>query len=208
VSNNGVDFCQFPLVFIYYKKLQILEILPKQGYSCTIVTVLGFGLIHTDSLKCSFASKFSVTAYFISATEIKCTCPAIKRVGKVDIEVTLNGNDYTSDFISFRYVRKEGIRLVNPTSGLITGNTTILVTGYEFMYGTLYHCRFGSKRRVVSSTQFDCISPANLEGNIALFLNYYSGKFIETSYSFDFYENIELIFIYPCEGVTTSETAF
>ena len=75
----------------------------------------------------------------------------------MSVEVTVNGEDYTSDAVQFRYMPEATVSSVSPGSGPSSGGTLVAVYGSNVVDSELLVCRFGSSSvvsaRWLSSSQ-------------------------------------------------------
>ena len=63
--------------------------------------------------------------------------------GVVSLEVTQNGQDFTSDALTFEYRPVASVHTLEPAHGPVYGGTEVLVRGEGFMNSALLACRFG-----------------------------------------------------------------
>eukprot|EP00750_Incisomonas_marina_P013799 INCI17542.1.p1 GENE.INCI17542.1~~INCI17542.1.p1 ORF type:complete len:3776 (-),score=497.18 INCI17542.1:2420-13582(-) len=97
-------------------------------------------------------------------------------VGFYPVEVSSNGQDFSTSGVLFRYHGEVGVLSLQPSHGTLYGMTEVLVTGYGFDNSSLLYCRFGTGHESVvpvveflSSTQIVCIAPPSLlEGTVAV----------------------------------------
>jgi hypothetical protein len=61
---------------------------------------------------------------------------------RVEVEVTLNGQQFTSDLVPVVYDAPITISHYSPTSGPLSGDTRVVVHGFMFDHGLTYHCKF------------------------------------------------------------------
>ena len=167
VSMNGMDFEISHLVFEYEKRPRLHRIWPVSGPafggSKRHVMIYGENFRDTEMISCRFGSKI-VPAAFRSDTEIMCRAPP-GRPGLVHVEITNNGNDYSTS--SLQYLRHYDISIskVFPSKSLHTGNIPVFVVGMNFLNSTDLACRFGSatvRATMVSQNVISCIVPSRV----------------------------------------------
>ncbi|GLE05145.1 hypothetical protein PINS_up014133 [Pythium insidiosum] len=83
--------------------------------------------------------------------------------GQVAVEVSSNGQDYSSSGVVFQYTPTPEVRELRPAHGPLTGGTEVLVVGSNFQNTSALRCRFGSSvvlaATFIDSTLLTCISP-------------------------------------------------
>jgi len=99
VSNNAQDFSSDGVLFFYEQSPKIVSIspasIPETGDVSVTITGLNFFQTYPSVLTCRFGAMLVMGTY-ISAEEIACIAPP-QPVGTVILEVTLNGEEYTTD---------------------------------------------------------------------------------------------------------------
>lgn len=91
----------------------------------------------------------------------------------VPVEVTLNGQDWTSDGTPYAYVPLAEVLSLTPPRGPLQGGTEVLIAGANFQQSALLACRFGGIPVPVSawldSQRIICVAPAQtLAGPVAV----------------------------------------
>ena len=97
-------------------------------------------------------------------------------VGYYPVEVSGNGQDFSTSGVLFRYHGEIGVERLVPNHGTLYGMTEVLVEGYGFENSSTLYCRFGTGHESVvpaveyiSSTQIVCIAPPSLlQGTVAV----------------------------------------
>ena len=79
-----------------------------------------------------------------SDATLRCISPVFQHSNAtVPVEVTLNGQQYTGNGITFSvYPRNVRIDALSPASGPSFGATSIVLTGGPYLHGTDHRCRF------------------------------------------------------------------
>jgi uncharacterized protein (TIGR02145 family) len=142
------------------------------GGDTITITGTGFDSAHTVTI----GGNNCGSADIVSSTEITCITPASTltgdKSGSVDVTITNWGNTVTA-INGFTYVvpiLPPTISGVSPTSGVVTGGTSLVITGTNFtsvnavtVGGT--NC---TSYTVNSATQITCITPAKAAGTYAV----------------------------------------
>jgi hypothetical protein len=130
----------------------------------TTVTITGANLTGTTGVTFGGTAATSVTA--VSATTVTCTVPA-RAAGLVDVAITAPGVTVSAAG-AYTYMDAPTITGLSPTSGPITGSTTVTITGTN-LAGTT-SVTFGGTAATsvtaVSATTVTCIIPAHAAGAV------------------------------------------
>jgi hypothetical protein len=127
----------------------------------TIVTITGVGF--TGATSVTFGGTAATTYTVNSSTQITATAPA-HSAGTVNVVITGPDGSSPTDGTDDNYVYGSGpvITSISPTSGPVTGGTSVTITGTGFtgatavMFGSVAATSF----TVVSDTQITAVSPA------------------------------------------------
>ena len=119
---------------------------------------------------CRFAS-VSVPARLLTAGQLECTSPFPAVVGYVPVEISTNGQDFSTTGVHFEFQRPMAVRALEPSRGPIEGGTFVNVTGYGFSaraasLGYIW-CRFNTTSVAAawrSTTELHCIAPRHATG--------------------------------------------
>lgn len=96
----------------------------------TTITVIGQGFLNLPTLACRFGLlNGSHPAQFVSSEHIQCTTPAESEPGKVRLDVTLNGVDFTAQEVYHTFLPIASFRALDPSVGLVSGGTPVLLEG-------------------------------------------------------------------------------
>jgi hypothetical protein len=130
---------------------------PSNGGSS--ITITGSNFEFSNDLQCKFGSLY-VFATFISSSEIICIAPASANASSIDITVSNNGHDISSERFTFTYEESPTITSISPREGPISGGNAVALTGIGFVPNM--KCAFGDNN--VLSTYVDqnkivCTSP-------------------------------------------------
>ena len=213
ISLNGVDFTDNYVLFHYTEPSQVLSIRPQSGSmnGGTKVFINGTNFNSTGTFKCAFGDRV-VEAEFVSPSSITCISPS-GHVGRVSVEVTSNGVDYTTNFVQYTYRLPVRLVSVYPTSGPESGGTEIRIVGMNFVDALDLKCRFSGllektvNARYISSGAIVCTAPELIPGEVKITV--ISNGFDETAeslsftvYPFEFIERIS-----PSRGVISGGTS-
>merc|ERR1711965_642362 len=80
---------------------------------------------------CRFAGA-SVVARVLSAVALECASPLPGGAGYVQLEVSMNGQDFSSEGVQFEYQPAARVRALEPLGGPVEGGTFVNVTGSGF----------------------------------------------------------------------------
>ena len=83
------------------------------------------------------------SGWFWHTSEIQAGTPAGNGTA-VSIDVTLNGQDWSSESVSFTYVPKSAVRFIYPVHGPQKGGTEVMVYGSGFVPSSALYCVFGT----------------------------------------------------------------
>ncbi len=121
------------------------------------------GLVDDDDEENISISGDDIEAAAVPAVvQIECTAPE-HPPGPCTLEVSLNGQDYTNQRLSFFFYSDPVVSRIYPVSGPSLGGTLVTVFGTSFVNTTGLSCRFGYADPVeavfISPQEIVCISP-------------------------------------------------
>jgi hypothetical protein len=140
-------------------------------------------------------------------------------VGYYPVEVSSNGQDFSTSGVLYRYHGEVGVTGLSPDHGTLYGMTEVSVIGHGFENSSLLYCRFGTGHESVvpaidyiSSTEITCISPPSLlTGSVAVQVsnNGFSdlASFSESTTLFVYDEAIEPFDVIPPLGPVSGNTS-
>lgn len=113
---------------------------PERGYTQITLRGENFADTGSDNVKCVFNRDIRMNATVMNENEIKCDSPSVlnykgvneKNIEFYDIEITLNGIDLSGPAQRFFYYKDTLTTKVDPYYGPVSGNTSVLVSGYNF----------------------------------------------------------------------------
>ena len=177
----------------------------------TLVTVYGAGFIGTTATSCRFG-EVAVPARLLTAGQLECTSPLPAVVGYVSVEVSTNGQDYSSTGVHFEYQQPVAVRALEPSRGPIEGGTFVNVTGSGFsaraaLLGYVW-CRFNSTSVAAawrSATELHCIAPRHAAGVTSVEVTQNEQQYTSDGVRFEF-EVVAAYSVYPNSGPTAGGT--
>ena len=103
ISANRGQFFSEGLFFEFQENLAVTGVVPRSGLDMgsTPVFVMGTNFVNSISLSCVFGKEI-VQATFLTSTSLMCVSPP-QPVSNVFLEVSNNGEDFTSDRFIFGY---------------------------------------------------------------------------------------------------------
>ena len=167
VSNNAQQFSEAAVPFSFYAEPKVSRLLFERGPVAggTSVAVKGSSFRGGSVYVCRFGAQDVNATYDSYHDELRCVTPPAQAGGSV-VEVSLNGQQYTSSRIVFEYYSEANVSHIVPFAGPLQGGTAITMFGAGFSYGRDYRCRFGTLSPAVvvatyvSDGQLACSTPA------------------------------------------------
>lgn len=95
------------------------------------MTVTGRGFVNLPTLACRFGSVLT-PGNFVSSGRILCRTPARSEPGTAQLEVTLNGVDFSAEGLKFSFLPTPSVIGLEPGGGSVAGGTKITVRGSHF----------------------------------------------------------------------------
>ena len=145
--------------------LDVTAVAPRTGDSAggTALTLTGRGWTRGDSVSCRFGASDVVAARVLSRSQLVCDTPVASAIGRVSLELTTNGQDYTSNGVGFEYTPTVTVVAVAPLVVPASGGTRVNVSGTGFLARDRPTCRFATATvaaEVVSPQLIQCRAPA------------------------------------------------
>ena len=115
------------VAYTYRELAGVDHVHPVAGmrFGGTVVTVYGHGFLGDYAASCRFAG-VAVPARLLTAGQLECISPLPAVAGYVAVEVTMNGQDYSSTGVHFEYQQPVALRALEPSRGPIEGGTFVL----------------------------------------------------------------------------------
>jgi hypothetical protein len=206
INGNGLSFWFVPLP-------KLATAVPSLGSTAggtpvIITAVEGSTFLRAGVTACRFGGVLT-HAEVLAPDQLMClTPPGIQR--SVTLEVTENGQDFTSSGLNFTYVTPPEILSLSPDAGVSEGGTVVRVLGTGFQAGSsLAQCRFGDiavPATVISPEEAECVTPAvDGAGEMPVSFSVNRVEFVESELVFGFYSQPKIASIWP-ESATVNET--
>ena len=177
----------------------------------TLVTVYGAGFIGTTATSCRFG-EVAVPARLLTAGQLECTSPLPAVVGYVSVEVSTNGQDYSSVGHLYEYMPLASVHSVEPSSGPSIGGSRVAVHGAFFSrraYTLSYlSCKFNITHVLAyyaSPSLIYCVSPDAVPGTVTLEVANTPPAFSNDHNTFEFV-HVTVTSISPMSGPLTGNT--
>lgn len=168
---DGQTFTTLADLFTYRLNTVINTVSPSVGPAAGggTLTINGSGFGTGDTVTIGGTACTGVTV--VSSTQLTCTIPA-KTAGTYDVVVTTPYGATATKVGAYIYRNNPTISSISPTSGPLTGNTLITITGTNFASGATVTIDGNSctSLSVVSSTSITCRTPAGTTGAKAVSL--------------------------------------
>jgi hypothetical protein len=101
-----------------------------------------------------------------AAVDTKVEGKKIEQESVVQVEISMNGQEWSQQGVTFDYISLATVTEVSPTHGPLTGGTEVIVTGTNFVKSSLLMCQFGDSKeylvkpiRYFNSSMIMCITP-------------------------------------------------
>jgi hypothetical protein len=158
--------------------------------------------------------EMNMTAGWSTDTFVKQVASSSIQPSVVAVEVSLNGQDWSTQGVTFEYIPVATVTSLLPTHGPQKGLTEVVLRGSGFVRSSQLACRFGTGRESIvsavhffNSTTIICISPpAYLTGQVAVSVTN-NGVFYDDSSSSQVYytydQPVTVTSLFPPLGPTT-----
>lgn len=170
VSLNAQQYTRDRILFSVHSPVQVDVLSPATGPSvgATVLTVLGGPFANGTDYRCRFgpfgptsagvpvgapeadywrveAVPATVYGVPVNSSAMLCVAPAVPRMLRAHVEVTLNGQQYTQSRIPFEFTEPDVVvSLVSPTTGPLHGMTQLVVYASGIRLGAAYCCRLST----------------------------------------------------------------
>jgi hypothetical protein len=218
-SNNDQQFTREGAMFDYYPAPNVTAVVPstapKRGN--TLITVAGLKFLektlHYDTITlCRFGGPdFPVdekTVAVIPRTDgipsdnvMQCFTPETE-AGTFDIDITLNGQQYTDGGVKFTFF---GIDYIHPPLGPESGGTVVSVYGKGFTLTDGIRCRFGTMPVdgvYISFYEIQCTAPPYLVKDdifraVDFEITFYQAEWTDSGLNFTYQEDAFIFDVTP-----------
>ena len=167
--NGGADFSESFATFSYTTPAQVTALVPSHGgvRGGTRVLVEGDHFMNSSELACMFGADSLVLATFVSRNQLICVSPPWTSISpaSVNLEVTLNGQDFSQSLQKFEYRPAPVIDSIWPNGGPTIGSTEVFVTGSHYHDEVQLGCSFDgviSEGTYIDNRTLSCHSPFHL----------------------------------------------
>ena len=162
----GVDITSSDSKFVVYPAPSITVVRPSavRAEGGSTITIHGANFGNTESVFCRFGNTKTARATWLADSLLECVAPE-GRPGPVQVDVTLNGVDYTNSEQTIMYVTDTTIANAAPLRGSALGGTVVDVVGSGLISpGSMFPpvCLFGDirvKAHEYNLTHASCRSP-------------------------------------------------
>eukprot|EP01029_Cantina_marsupialis_P009699 TRINITY_DN2249_c0_g1_i2.p1 TRINITY_DN2249_c0_g1~~TRINITY_DN2249_c0_g1_i2.p1 ORF type:complete len:4493 (+),score=1584.60 TRINITY_DN2249_c0_g1_i2:343-13821(+) len=218
ITSNALDFTNDGILYEYHSEVVIESLSPNHGpiNGGTIVTITGANFQPLNTAYCRFGDNIDpeflvVTPVYkyIDEEHVQCIAPPVSNGRRIYVQVTLNvfseqnTMDWSESFISYTYDEPVDVVRVLPTSGPVTGNTTVHVYGHNFIQTTETRCKFGDKVVQgiwITSGEIVCQSPIHMNGHYPLEISQNNQDYSVYAATFRFYELEYVSYFKPQSG--------
>jgi hypothetical protein len=152
------------LTFTYVNDPTIESIFPPwtSTQAGTLLDIWGTNFIDSGSLLCKFGNTTTTSAIFVSAKLLQCIVPTLS-LGIHVVEITANGNDFTSCQRVLKVYAPEVLTSIVPNTMIKGQSGKLILNGAGFLRSSLLKCRFGEQVVVatfISDSAVECTAPA------------------------------------------------
>jgi hypothetical protein len=238
VSNNGLGFTASGKVFSYAPAATIASVSPFVGVigGSTTLTLSGSDFTPVgssggvfcrfqavDGPKATATEALAVLPGSISGETVLCPTPArpSEDYDEYFVEVSSNGQDFSSSMKTFAYRPMPKISSVYPLDGSAKGGTTVTITGTNFVQTDVIACKFGDgadanevvPARFVSSTLLWCttgdVSAATSSVTTVrpVHVSFNGEDYVHTGFKFSFILPHTVTHLSPSHGPVQGSTA-
>jgi hypothetical protein len=208
VTCNGQEYSTSGKNFLFAPKPVVFELSPSTGPTLgeSVVTVTGFHLVNwqplNPTLKCKFGDLMT-NGSFVSSTFMHCITPPSTE-GNVFLEISVNGIDFTNNFVPFRFAGLPSVTELYPSFGPLAGGTIVTFIGSGFPESGNALCKLGdatSALLIMSSVEARCETSANLDmGSYPVEYSFDGRVFVQTQFRFLFFDAPRVILLMPSLG--------
>ena len=213
VTMNNVDFTSDGVRFTYGAAVAVHAVSPYSGpvSGGTVVRVHGEHFTADAALACRFGDASVSPAVFESEGVVSCVAPEAPSPGKVTIEVTANGVDYSSDGVQFTFLAPMHVESVSPALGPEHGGTVVTLAGADFAMPETLVCEFGSQElrvpaRWISAAAVACVAPAHQPATVSVRLSTNGQQFVTAPTTFAYHAEASVLSLDPASGSVNGGT--
>ena len=172
--NNGIYYSQTGFLFYYEDAILIHKLQPSSGFECgdNVVTLTGEHFSIDQPVVCRFGNVI-VNSTVLSSQIMECRVPCVQHIGKVVVDVSNNGIDWTEKGLPYTYRPQVEIIDINPRIFPIFGGKKVQILVKNVMMLSKVFCVFGGIPRKADSSVgpielkdhsiITCVSPPYLD---------------------------------------------
>ena len=216
-SNGGLDVSN-AITFTVYEQPSVTGISPSRGAigGGTTIHIYGSRFVNSTNIGCKFGNT-KTQASFVTSSELSCVapdCAGCQTPTVVHVEVSMNGQDFTRDFLPFTYTHVPIVSYTNPTRSTTAGKSVISVHGYNFVDSSTLKCQFSNATesfvvlaRWRTSEWIDCLSPSvSTQGTVHLNITNNGHEYSSEEIVFTYIEGAIVTNVNPSTGPITGGT--
>ena len=151
VSLNAQQYSPVPgVAFVAYPHVALSKLSPRCGHGNTRVLIHGHTNLSAGShLLCKLGGGGAVVvdATLVDSHTLACLVPPVNNgsvgIEAAPLEVSLNGQQYSADGLSWTHTEIPRVSAIYPTAGVSAGGVLLTLTGVGFGGGCERLCRFG-----------------------------------------------------------------
>lgn len=218
VSLNGQQFTR-EMAFYYHESPRASHSSPSCGpvHGGTAVQISGTGFANGTRYECAFGpTRVAASASIVDGTEtLRCTLPQLllSHATSIPLSVSLNGQQFSSDVLSFSVAGPPHLTSIEPEYGQESGGTLVEIRGENISAGCDYRCSFGHEAmpcellggallsRIPIRTQ-----NINRSANDTLVRVTLNGQQYSEALSFGLYRPMRISAVSPTSGPVRGET--
>jgi hypothetical protein len=178
---------------------------PREGGTRVLVRGEGFRI----GMACRFGEGAApIVGEYVSETMVACRAPA-GRTGDVMVQVSTDGETFSSGRHVFSYVEREFVTHVKPSAVALSGRTQVTVVGEHFAASERSACKFGSAvvtGTVVSSSSMLCVSPEQQMGDVAVEVSSNGVDFSHEGVTVQYTQEVVVYSVEPAAGLEEGGT--
>ena len=159
-----------------------------------------------------FGARTGETNYDIHLIDnVRVRTGAAFRSRTVPVEVSINGQENTSNAIGFSYFAEPTVSYLRFERGPTSGGTSVAIGGSSFRGGSVFVCRFGA--HAVNATysashdELSCVSPAATAGAVPVEISLNGQQFTTSGVKFTSYSEASVSYLVPSAGPRQGGTA-
>ncbi|GLD93027.1 hypothetical protein PINS_up001619 [Pythium insidiosum] len=207
VTNNNATFTSNPVFFLYTSAADIVSVTPLFGSVAggTELLIRGYNLEIPDerAVVCRIGQK-RVPAEPLSRSLVRCVTPAVEQPARVSVQLSTNGQDFTTAQAFFEYIAEPQIWSLSPPLGpSLMANTVVTVYGSGFLNTVELNCVFDDALVPAtwqSSSEIRCAAPRSRPGAMTVRVSNNGIDRSRDAASYRFVRDLSIARITPTRG--------